>query len=167
MPGRPTPARNAVGEAGMQAAALQQEQEAKKLAARQEQEAKKLAAQETWQETREAERQHREAQEAANARARERERRESPNADITVFDTVIRVVGALLIIGGFLYLGIMLNKGYGSRFQTDNAIGATANAAESLQVNLVAWCHVFGGLALYFYSSVRRMRRRILRNNRE
>jgi hypothetical protein len=149
-------------EAGTQAAAIQQEQDAKKLAARQEQQAKKLAAQEAWQETHEAERQHREAQEAASARARERARRESPNADITIFDTLIRVVGALSIIGGFLYIGIMFNKGYGFRFQADNAIGATANAAEALHVNLVGWCHVFGGLALFFYSSVRRMRRRIL-----
>lgn len=86
----------------------------------------------------------------------------SPHADMTAFDIILRVVGLLLIIGGIVWFAVMLGQGYGHRFRDDNAMGATANAAEAIWLSLVSWLHILGGLSLYLYSSVRRIRRKVL-----
>ena len=86
----------------------------------------------------------------------------SPHADMTVIDIMLRVAGLLLIIGGILWFVAMFGHGYGHRFKEDNSMGATANAAEAIWVNLTAWLNILGGLSLYLYSSVRRIRRKLL-----
>ncbi len=82
--------------------------------------------------------------------------------DMTMLDLGLRVLGLLLVIGGVFWFGAMLGQGYGQRFKDDNAIGATANAVEIIKMNVIMWCHIFGGLALYAYSSLRRIRQRVL-----
>jgi hypothetical protein len=86
----------------------------------------------------------------------------SRHADMTVIDIILRVAGLLLIVGGIVWLAMMLVQGYGHRFREDNAVGATANAAEAIWLSLVAWLHILGGISLYLYSSVRRIRRKVL-----
>jgi hypothetical protein len=85
---------------------------------------------------------------------------ETPDtADLT--DSTLRVIGALHFIFAILLGAAYFHKissPYALRFQTDNAIGAAANALEQLIMLLGVWVNLFGGFACYGYAALRRIR---------
>lgn len=65
---------------------------------------------------------------------------------------VLKVSGVgLIIIGALSPIGVIA----GDRFRSDNAVGATANAVEAIQLGFQMWLMIFAGLGLLMYAKLR------------
>ena len=72
--------------------------------------------------------------------------------------TVLRVLGWLGVAGWVVGLGFATLKGSQPRFQTDNAIGATANALEFIQFMLMCWLNFMTAMVFFALASLRDIR---------
>lgn len=89
----------------------------------------------------------------------------APPTDL--FDAVLVFFAVLLVAGSLLvgYASIGDYSGAGHRFKSDNAVGATANAVETIRMSVLCWMSFLTGIALLAYSNVRCIRRSILRDS--
>lgn len=77
-------------------------------------------------------------------------------------DFLLFGLGVLLIVGAFFYAFAVSSEPYqGSRFQSDNAVGATANALESIAVGIGFWGTVLAGIGVLIYLKLRQIRRNL------
>ena len=70
----------------------------------------------------------------------------------------LRVLGWLGVAGWLILVVVAIQKGSQPRFQTDNAIGATANALESINYTLMCWLNFFGAMVFFALATLRDIR---------
>jgi predicted RNA-binding Zn-ribbon protein involved in translation (DUF1610 family) len=81
--------------------------------------------------------------------------------DTEITDNGLKIIALLaFLFGEFLSGFFVVNLNYGSRFQDDNAVGATANILELGLVVFASWCWCFFAVAIFFYVKLRQLVRK-------
>jgi hypothetical protein len=75
-------------------------------------------------------------------------------------EDVLIFLGIILVLASIFSLAVGIGNEYGWRFKDDNAVGATANAIESIHTKVSTWSKFTAGLLCFALAMLRRIANR-------